>query len=71
MILTDGGVLYRCDKIQNQERFRVFRFSSHTQSWEPVVTPFPKSMLFGSDRGDLVYLVPNNGKVTMQWYPQP
>ena len=68
MVLTSDGALYRCEKIGPV--FPVFRFSPDTQSWRPVAKPVNK-MLFGSDQGNLVYMFPNNEKVTMQWYAQP
>jgi hypothetical protein len=71
MVVTSDGVLYRCDGLGPPSSFPVLRFSSSTKSWEPVAKPIDRSLLFGSDQGNLVYMVPRNERVTMQWYPQP
>jgi hypothetical protein len=71
MVVTGDGVLYRRDGLGPPPSSPVFRFSSSTKSWEPVAKPGDRSLLFGSDQGNLVYMVLRNERVTMQWYPQP
>jgi hypothetical protein len=72
MILTADGALYRSDD-HGVPNLPVFRFSnSSPENWQRVARPDTMSVLFGSDRQDLVYMIPSKSeKITLQWYPQP
>jgi hypothetical protein len=70
MILTSDGALYQSDG-HGVPNSPVFRFRS-PESWQRVARPDTRSVLFGSDQQDLVYMIPSKSeKITLQWYPQP